>query len=214
MPNPPWYELAEALSNAVTAIGILVAGVWALVVFAVQRRKEKEAERALREAERASRDAALAHEKERLKWRRARQAKLINDEMLVDRDAMAAMNLVDDDFDVLRMRAKSYKMGVEKVLRALKFDAVDNSDEARATRVAFDAWLYYLTTIQHYIDRKLIDPADLEYPSKYYIGLLRGSEVWPACERYLLDYDIGGKALNYMQSFQAAPRKRRIAKQG
>jgi hypothetical protein len=195
--NPSWYGLAEALSNALTAIGILVGGIWALYVFA----NERPAERRLRADE--------------LKWRRARQAKEVNDEMLVDIDAMAAMDLVDDDFDVLRVRKKTYKMGVAAVLRALEFDPVEDTEPARALRQCFDAWFYYLALIEHYIERGLISPADLEYPSRYYIGLLHGSpEVWTACERYLRDYDIGGKALKYMRQFPATPRRKRVVKHG
>jgi hypothetical protein len=205
-PPPFWFLLGEAVANWLTAIGIVAGGAWAVYVFAIQRRKERKAERELRAD-------TLAHEREDLKWRRALQAKKINDEMLVDSAAFAAMDFVDDDFEVLRRGSKSYEIGLEGLQRALAFDSDENTEAARAVRECFDSWFYYLNLIQHYIDRGLIESADVEYPSKYYIGLLRGSkEAWSACEQYLRDYDAGGKAVKYMEGFGATPRKARAVR--
>jgi hypothetical protein len=126
--------LADALSKWVPVIGIIGGGLWAVFVL----RKD-------------------------LKWRRADKAKTLNDEMLEDPAAFAAMEFVDDDFEVLRKGSKSYTIGAAEVPRALAFNPVDDSEPARVLRECFDAWLYYLGLIQHYNERGLIDVADLEY---------------------------------------------------
>ena len=65
-------------------------------------------------------------------------------------------------------------------------------------RDCFDSLAYYFATLEHYIDRGLIQRDDVDYPSSYYIGRL--GENRRVIEEYFERFDLA-RAARYLRRY-------------
>lgn len=136
-----------------------------------------------------------------LRWKKAQAAKALNDEMLADKAADAAMFMLDWDGREFEIKAgERSSITRPEMLSALRTTNTVFSDKEMFVRDSFDKWLYYLGIFEHHISRDLIDFMDIEYPVEYYVGLMaRDGAVF---EEYLRRYGFG-RTLSFLARFES-----------
>jgi hypothetical protein len=112
-----------------------------------------------------------------LRWRQAQAGKELNDEMLTDPEAWAALQMIDSE------GPRSFKLPSEKFedigkddIRAALANTSDANEKPAYIRDCFDSLFYYLAMLQHYQQSTLIQSADVEFPIHYYLSRLRDLE--------------------------------------
>jgi hypothetical protein len=158
-----WLQAVSWLCAAAAAVGAVFTAIYGIK----KGRKELELNRDQRADE--------------LKWKRARAAKELNDELLADVSASHARFMVDypsgRDF-VLPGATSPVTIANKDVVQALTqrhppgtiVPPVD-----RFIRDAFDELFYRMGVLEHYISRDLVELADVKHPIDYYVH--RMSEV-------------------------------------
>jgi len=191
-----WHDHAQSVESMFGVAALLVAALWAFVTNREQRANE------------------LAQEIRELEWQRIKAAKDINDEMMLDKEAMAAMNMIDDEFATLELgKAGAREISPAMVLSALQVPedpAVAKDADLRTIRRCIDSWIYYLILMQHYVHLGLIERNDVGYPSSYYIRRLRAATpIYRALLAYIRHYGLGDQAVKFIEGFENAPAPRR-----
>lgn len=153
------------------------------------------------------RETRLQRDRE-LRWKKAEAAKSLNDELLSDPEASAALTILDWDgreFEVV----KDVKAPIthDLMLAAVRTVNLEFSDAEMFVRDAFDNLFYYLGIFEHYISRGLVDFMDVEQPIAYYVKLL--SKHHAIFELYLTNYGFGLAAafLKRFESWRSAGAK-------
>jgi hypothetical protein len=108
-----------------------------------------------------------------LRWRQAQAGKQLNDEMLADRAAKNAMDMLDWD-------GNSYQTGTGQIVpvskedwvRALRVTHTEFNDKEKFVRDCFDNLLYFMGVLEHHISRGLVLFEDVAYPIEYYADLM------------------------------------------
>jgi hypothetical protein len=122
-----------------------------------------------------------------LRWRKAEAAKSLNDEMLSDEGAHAALTMLDWDGREFKIQARvQVAITHEVMLGSLRTINPTFSDPEMFVRDSFDDLFYYLGIFEHYISRGLVDFMDVEQPIKYYVKLMAANRL--AFESYIRTY--------------------------
>ena len=140
-----------------------------------------------------------------LRWRKAQAAKTLNDQMLADHAALAAMIMLDWDGREFEIKpGVKAAISTEEMLHSLRTVNTTFSDTEAFVRDSFDLLLYYLGMFEHYISRRLVDYEDLVHPIEYYVGLMAANR--PVFEKYFERYGFTRAAafLGRFGSWQAA----------
>lgn len=128
-----------------------------------------------------------------LRWKQAEAGKKLNDEMLTDSEACAAMSMLD-----YSGRTFTLPSGAKTTITtAMVADALDpetpvESETQIFIRDAFDSLFYYMAMLEHYTARGLILAEDVAHPSEYYIPLLAqyGRQVFGYLAKYRLNQTV------------------------
>jgi hypothetical protein len=189
-------EGAKIGSEIATGAGVLGSAIWTFFIFGIQRKKERHTEQAAAKKDADLRKERQEHQRQALAWRMTLQAKKLNDEMMTDEEAIAALDWIDNGFKELTFKGQKHDTSQRAVLEALK---EGSDDVARVLRRCLDAWFYYLVIFQHYLDRHLILLVDIDYPVSYYVRVLKKNAViFEACKGYIKENEIDKRALTFM----------------
>jgi hypothetical protein len=139
-----------------------------------------------------------------LRWRQAQAAKELNDEMLTDPEAWAALQMIDSE------GARSFKLPSEKFAQIGQGDIVaalantnDVDEKPAYIRDCFDSLFYYMAMLQHYQQSTLIQSADVEFPIHYYLSRLRDLE--PPVREYIDRFKLD-RTKQFLQAHAQRPR--------
>jgi hypothetical protein len=108
-----------------------------------------------------------------LRWRQAEAGKSLNDEMLTDPKAWAAMQMLDYSgrtFDL--PSGEQVPITHNDVADALGPKTENLTEKQVFIRDSFDSLFYYMAMLEHYIASTLIRSEDVAYPLDYYVPLL------------------------------------------
>ena len=128
-----------------------------------------------------------------LSWKRAEVAKNLNEDVIKDRLANAALLMIDyPSGRPFRLRGAEVHIDRVGVLGALTFrdarDAAAMSDLDRYIRDCFDTLLYRCGFFEHYVSQKLVKFADVEQPARYYVQRLRQTDLHNILGAYISTY--------------------------
>ena len=110
-----------------------------------------------------------------LAWRRSDVSRQLNDEVLKDRLALAALLMIDyPSGRPFRIGRTEVHIDHAAVIDALTFrepatGAAVMPERDRYIRDAFDALLYRWGFLEHYVSRRLVEFDDVRHPASYYI---------------------------------------------
>lgn len=123
-----------------------------------------------------------------LRWKQAEAGKALNDELQLDPQAWAALQMLDGDGRIVTLPSgRQVAITHEQVRAALRGEADGDSERAVHVRDCFDALFYYFATMHHYAAQGLILRDDVAYPLEYYVPLLARTmraEVMAYLDRY------------------------------
>jgi hypothetical protein len=109
-----------------------------------------------------------------LRWRQADAGKKLNDEMLDDREAYAALQMIDSGSRQFELPSKhTVVVTTEDWLQALDPKAIREDEKSVFIRDCFDSAFYYMATLEHYVQSGLVRVDDVAYPLRYYIPLMK-----------------------------------------
>lgn len=150
-------------------------------------------------------EASRHQRNEDLRWRKAQAGKTLNDEMMADEKADAAMTMLDWSGRKFTIdKDTEANITREEMLVALRvshrppqngFSVIEGF-----IRDAFDSLFYRVGRFEHSITSKLVEFEDIEYPMAYYVKKL--SENRPVFETYLKTYEFI-HALAFLERFEA-----------
>jgi hypothetical protein len=110
---------------------------------------------------------------EELAWKRAEAAKKLNDEMLMDDGAKAAMVMLDWDDREFEIRSGVFAtIDGDEHRRALRVSSGAYEEKEVYVRDCFDNLFYYLALFEHHIRNQLIRFEDVEFPIQYFVDLM------------------------------------------
>jgi hypothetical protein len=145
--------------------------------------------------------AAREQRAQELRWRKAQAAKVLNDELLSDDDAQAALTMLDWDGREFELKPGVVDTITEpEMLASLRTVSTRFSDKEAFVRDAFDGLFYYLGVLEHNVRGCLVDFSDLEYPAEYYVKLLAKHRT--VFETYLSTYGFS-RASTFLDRFPA-----------
>ncbi len=139
---------------------------------------------------------------EDLRWKRAEMAKTCLDEIRDDAGAAAAMKMLD-------WENLSFKLpdghDSRRITRAIRNHSLRTTDlsfdtDEQFVRDCYDALFDGLQAIEHYVNIRLIEFADVSQPLGYYVELLASPEEFPVMKHYLTEYRFDG-ALGLLDRF-------------
>ncbi len=131
--------------------------------------------------------------KDELSWKRAEVAKSLNDDVIKDRLANAALLMIDFPLGrPYKLRGGEVQIDRGAVLGALTFREVRGgpvmSDLDRFIRDSFDTLLYRWGFFEHYVSRKLVEFEDVEQPARYYVDRVRETALHNVLGSYISAY--------------------------
>ena len=131
--------------------------------------------------------------KDELSWKRAEVAKSLNDDVIKDRLANAALLMIDFPLGrPYKLRGGEVQIDRGAVLGALTFREVRGgpvmSDLDRFIRDSFDTLLYRWGFFEHYVSRKLVEFEDVEQPARYYVDRVRETALHNVLGSYISTY--------------------------
>lgn len=132
--------------------------------------------------------------REDLRWRCAEMAKTCLDEIRNDVAAAAAMKMLD--WENLRFKLPDGHDS-RQISRALRHQSLRTSDlsfdtDEQFVRDCYDAFFDGLQAIEHYINIKLIEFADVIEPLGYYVEILASPQEFSVMKGYLTEYKFTG----------------------
>jgi len=131
---------------------------------------------------------------EDLRWKRAEMAKTCLDEIRHDAGAAAAMKMLD--WQNLRFKLPdghdSRQIVREFRHRSLRTTELTFDTDEQFVRDCYDAFFDGLKAIEHYVNIRLIEFADVSQPLGYYVELLASPEEFPVMKSYLTEYRFDG----------------------
>ena len=142
-----------------------------------------------------------------LRWRQAQSGKELNDEMLDDPPARAAMDMLDYSFkSYTDKRGNPLEITTAEWTHGLRTTQLNLSAKDEYVRQCFDNLLYYMGILEHHISRGLVLFDDVAYPIEYYVE--RMVPQAPTLMRYIQTYKFHRSAafLNRFPEWTAAPR--------
>jgi len=114
---------------------------------------------------------SLQQHEEELRWRRAQAGKSLNDEMLQNAGAVAALTMLDWEEREYEIQPKVQRVITRAdMLRSLRVVEDHPSDKEKYVRDSFDNLFYLMGIFEHYIKQRLIDFGDIQQPIEYYVG--------------------------------------------
>lgn len=142
--------------------------------------------------------------REDLRWRCAEMAKTCLDEIRNDLGAAAAMKMLD--WENLRFKLPDGHDS-RQISRALRQHSLRTTDlnfdaDEQFVRDCYDAFFDGIQSIEHYINIKLIEFADVVEPLGYYVEILASPAEFSVMKRYLTEYKFSG-ALGLLGRFPA-----------
>lgn len=174
--------LLDVSSVVIDLASLLVAGVVALI--GINKFQTEFA------ASRIQREDDLRQREEDLRWRKAEAGKSLNDEMLDDPEAHAAMIMLDWSGRKFKVEADTKEtITTNEMLHALRIHThVSNQflPKEQFIRDAFDSLFYHIGKFEHSLNTKLVEFDDIKYPMAYYATKL--SENRPVFQKYLKQY--------------------------
>lgn len=134
-----------------------------------------------------------------LRWRQADAGKKLNDEMLTDPEAWAAMQMLDYSGREFELPSKEKAVITDADWLRILNPATDVKGEKDVfIRDCFDSLFYYMATLEHYIGSGLIRSDDVAYPLSYYVPLMSTHRT--IIDAYLERYRLNG-ARNFLGRF-------------
>jgi hypothetical protein len=124
-----------------------------------------------------------------LRWKQAEAGKSLNDEMLEDPLAKAAMQMLDYAGTSFELPSGKQETIAISDLRV----ALDPKNKATGgkylyIRQCFDSLFYYMATMEHYTACKLIISEDIAFPLEYYVPLL--AKLRKVVDLYINEYHL------------------------
>ncbi len=137
---------------------------------------------------RRQRELELKQNKLVLRWKQAEAAKKILDEMHADKNAAAAMKMLDwNDVKFEVVPGKREVIWEEDYVKALRTKNLDFTEKEMFIRNCFDNLFYYMAMMEHYVKSDLILLQDVAFPLDYYLNTMkRNHEVF---ENFLIFYE-------------------------
>jgi hypothetical protein len=137
---------------------------------------------------------AIAQRQEDMRWKRAEMAKKCLDEIFGNHLAQAAMKMLDWDnltYDIpgYGERGPITTQARHVALRTKGTVFYPKGDE-QFIRDAFDALFDGLEMLEHFLEIKLIEFADVKQPLSYYVGKLSKAEEYAAIQPFLTNYEF------------------------
>jgi hypothetical protein len=139
------------------------------------------------------REANLQRQED-LRWRCAEMAKTCLDEIRNDAAAAAAMKMLDWENLRFKLPDGHDSRQISHTLRHQSLRTTDltfDTDE-QFVRDCYDAFFDGLQAIEHYINIKLIEFADVIEPLGYYVEILASPQEFSVMKRYLTEYKFAG----------------------
>ena len=205
-----WVETAHGIESIVTIIGLAIGAWWAYRNDWIKSAKDRKADRDLRTKEQEQREDTLNQRTRQLRWDQAKLAKEINDEFLDDHEAQEALGIVDSDALLIDITDDDknppvrYRVLLEndEHVKALQINPKGANPQETFIRECFDAWFYWMSIMEQYLNNELIRQEDIAYPSEYYIRCLRDDQkLYEACVRYIERYKLSPNIMAFMQRF-------------
>lgn len=124
-----------------------------------------------------------------LRWKQADAGKKLNDEMLEDDEADAAMQMLDYEGREFELPSGvSEPITHSDVRDVLNPKTPIESERQIYIRDCFDSLFYYMATIDHYAERELVHRDDVAFPLDYYIPRLL--KFQPELNAYLHEFNL------------------------
>jgi len=124
-----------------------------------------------------------------LRWKQADAGKKLNDEMLTDVQALAAMDILDyDGREFTLPSGRKETVSHAEVADGLVPSTPVTSEKQIFIRDSFDSLFYYMAMLEHYTSRTLILAEDVTHPIDYYVRLL--ASLKRQVDAYLADYRL------------------------
>jgi hypothetical protein len=164
--SPGMDAYAKDLIDSVAKLAGLITVAAVLLTFGLQLRRWRH-DRALAVEEQGK---ATLQRNDELRWKRASAAKALNDEMLDDSQVATAFRVLDYPSAAIQVDGtdETAVVTAQQIREALNPHIPARTPLPRTLREAFDALFYYLATMEHYAESKLIVPEDVAYPLDYY----------------------------------------------
>ena len=201
-PEQSWIEVGHGVESWLAAVGLIIGAAWALFGDWRKTRTERERDRELVGRETAQRERQL-------RWDQAKLAKEINDEFLDDKEVRRVLGLVDTDGDTCELtdfektpQKYTYDLAKGEHLAALRIDTKVTDKKDTLLRDCFDAWFYWMSLMEQYLQNRLILPEDIAFPSDYYLHQLRSdSALYRACSDYIAHHKLSPNIAKFMTRF-------------
>ena len=137
---------------------------------------------------RKQRNLELEQSKLQLRWKQAEAAKKILDEMHSDKNAVAAMKMLDwNDVEFEVAPGKNEVIWEKDYVKALRTNNLTFTDKEMFIRNSFDSLFYYMAMMEHYIKTDLILLEDVRFPLDYYLKIIKRHH--DAFENFLTHYE-------------------------
>jgi hypothetical protein len=178
-----WIERLHGAEMFMTIVALIVGAGWAVFGDWRKNRAEREKDRTLFKREQNQR-------KRQLRWDQAKLAKEINDQFLADHEAQEALGIVDSDgstIDIADTESK-YTVDLERGehVTALRINPTAANKKEVFVRDCFDAWFYWMSTMEQYLKNGVIRQEDIAFPSDYYLRqLMKEPAVSGMCQIHI-----------------------------
>ena len=140
-------------------IGAVIGIILALLKYISEHSKDRE-----------QRADELAQRELELRWKQAEAAKKLLDQMLSDPYSVAAMGMLDwNDVEFELESGIKIKVSQADYLKALRVSDLHFDVKEKYIRDCFDYFFYFMATIEHYLDSKLVLLEDVVFPLDYYM---------------------------------------------
>lgn len=137
---------------------------------------------------RQQRRRELEHGKLQQRWKQAEAAKKILDEIHSDKNAAAAMKMLDwNDVEFETAPGKREVIWEKDYVQALRTKDLDFTDKEVFIRNSFDSLFYYMAMMEHYIKSDLILLEDVSFPLDYYLKIMKRN--YAVIENFLTHYE-------------------------
>jgi hypothetical protein len=133
------------------------------------------------------------------RWKQAEAGKELNDEMMDDPEASAALDMIDGTrkrFEITP--GQTQPITENEYLGILAAGDSESSDKAEYVLRCFDALFYYFNALDHRIKSDLVREEDVAFPLSYYVPIMCANR--PTFLKYLKHHNLVG-ATGYLNRF-------------
>jgi hypothetical protein len=104
-------------------------------------------------------------------WKQTEAAKKLIDNIYADQPAQNAMEMLDwGNADFKDVDGNLFVINESDLVKALRITNLRFDDKEKFIRDCFDCFFYHIAILEHSIQRKLIQFADIRFPIDYYVN--------------------------------------------